>query len=167
MVRGDCRQDRFTERRRVPPSRRTVAEFFTEWLATVEQEVKPSTYVNYLDYANAYVVPIIGKRHLQDIDVPTLNLLYRRLLDTGRRKPDNNSGMYDYWQTQKAKGKEPTPAQISRACKTSIYAARAAVLRYRRGRVPVKKPAGLAPRPSRTCTACCTGRSRTPSPGGT
>ncbi len=134
------------EGRRIAPSRRTVEEFFGEWLATIEHEVKPSTYVNYRDYSGAYVLPIIGKRRLQDVDVPVLNGLYRRLLDSGRCKPDNNSRMFAYWQTQKAKGREPTPAQLSRACQTSIHAARSAVLRYRRGRVPTKMPAGLAPK---------------------
>jgi hypothetical protein len=141
--------------RRIPPSRRTVEEFFGEWLATIEHEVKPSTFVNYRDYSGAYVLPIIGKRRLQDVDVPLLNGLYRRLLDSGRCKPDNNSRMFAYWQTQKAKGREPTPAQISRACKTSIHAARAAVLRYRRGRVPTKLPAGLAPKTVKNA-GCCT-----------
>jgi len=127
-------------------SRRTVAQFLTEWLETVQQELKGTTYTNYRDYSTAYVIPLMGRRRLQEVDVPTLNAFYRRLLDSGRLKPDNNSVMYAFWQEQKAKGQEPTPAQISRTCKTSIHAARAAVLRYRRGRIPVRKPAGLAPK---------------------
>jgi integrase len=36
--------------------------------------------------------------------------------------------------------------EISKACGTTTYGARAAVLRYRRGRVPKPKPPGLAPK---------------------
>jgi Phage integrase, N-terminal SAM-like domain/Arm DNA-binding domain len=80
--------------RRVPPSKRTVADFFKEWLTTVEHSIKPSTRSNYVDYLDAYVLPSIGGRRLQDIDVPILNTLYRRLLKEGRCKPDNNSKMF-------------------------------------------------------------------------
>lgn len=39
--------------RHVKGSRRTVNQFAAEWLASVEQSVKPSTYTNYVDYLNA------------------------------------------------------------------------------------------------------------------
>jgi integrase len=129
-----------------PASRRTVQEFFDEWLAVVEQELKASTHVNYRDYAEAYVLPHIGKRALQDIDVPVLNELYRRLLTNGRRKPDTNTMMYQFWRSERDATREPTPAQIAERCGTSIYAARSAVLRYRRGRIPAPQNAGLAPK---------------------
>lgn len=132
--------------RRVPPSRRTIATFFTEWLAAIRHSIKPSTYSNYVDYYEAYVVRKIGQRRLQEIDVPTLNLLYRHLLDDGRCKSDNNSAMYEYWRTRKLAGVEPPPREIAQHCKVSIYAARAAVLRYRRGRIPKATTAGLAPK---------------------
>src|SRR5436190_980178 len=41
-------------------------------------------------------------------------------------------------------GVDPKPNEIAKHCNMSIYAARAAVLRYRRGRVPVAKSPGLA-----------------------
>jgi integrase len=132
--------------RRVPPSRRTVAQFFTEWLAAVQHSIKPSTYANYVDYHDAYVVRIIGKLRLQDIDVPTLNTLYRHLLKEGRCKPDTNAAMYDYWRTRKLAGVEPPSREIAQHCNVSIYAARSAVLRYRRGRVPTPTTKGLAPK---------------------
>lgn len=130
--------------RRVAPARRTIAEFLAEWLDAVRDSIKPTTYANYADYRDAYVLPIIGKRRLQDIDVPTLNALYRHLLTAGRCKPDNNTVMYQYWLTRQNAGGEPKPREVAAQCKVSIYAARAAVLRYRRGRVPVAKPRGLA-----------------------
>jgi integrase len=135
--------------RNVKPSRRKLSEFMTEWLATIKDTVKPSTYQNYVDYNDAYVSPTIGGRVLQgDVTVQLLNTFYRHLLDQGRRKPDNNTAMHEYWSKRKNQrdGQGPTPAEISRACGTTIYAARAAVLRYRRGRVPTPRTAGLAPK---------------------
>jgi hypothetical protein len=81
----------------VKPSQRKVGEFLDEWLAVVKDSVKPSTYQNYVDYTEAYAKPAIGERRLQDITVPMLNMLYRRLLTSGRSKPDNNAKMYAYW----------------------------------------------------------------------
>ena len=109
--------------RRVPPSRRTVAAFLSEWLTSVKDSIKPSTYANYVDYIDAYVLPHIGKRRLQDVDVPVLNALYRHLLKAGRCKPDNNVRMFDYWQTRKLSGVEPKPKEIAEHCKVSIHAA--------------------------------------------
>jgi integrase len=136
------------ESRYVKPSRRTLSEFMTEWLASIEQSVKPTTYANYTDYLNAYILPVIGHRKLQDITVPTLNAFYRRLLASGRRKPDDNIRMYGYWNAHRDDrgGRGPTPTQISRACGTSIHAAKAATGRFRRGRIPAGQPAGLAPK---------------------
>jgi integrase len=81
---------------------------------------------------------------LQEIDVPTLNTFYRHLLSAGRCKRDTNTVMYEYWSTRRIAGVEPKPKEIADNCGVSIYAARHAVLRYRSGRVPVAKTAGLA-----------------------
>jgi integrase len=134
--------------RQVKRSPRTVAAFMAEWLETTRTEVKSTTYQNYVDYTRSYVVPIIGERPLQEIKVPVLNLLYRRLLESGRLKKDNNAKMYEYWKARKASndGAGPRPAEIAKACGTTIYAARSAVLRYRRGRIPVPKSPGLEPK---------------------
>ena len=128
---------------RVPPSKRTVAEFMTEWLTTNEESIKPSTHVNYTDYLDAYVLPTIGERRLQEVTVPVLNALYRQLLKAGRVKPDNDIRMYDYWHTQLLAGVDPKPKEIAKECGVTIYAARHAVLRYRRGRIPKPKSLGL------------------------
>ena len=58
---------------RVAPAKRLVSEFFTEWLHAIRDSVKPSTYTNYTDYRDAYVLPHIGNRKLQDVTVPMLN----------------------------------------------------------------------------------------------
>jgi len=134
--------------RYVEPSRRTIGQFMAEWLASVEHSVKPTTYANYADNLNAYILPVIGGRRLQDITVPVLNAFYRHLLQSGRRKLDNNTVMYEYWSARRniRDGRGPTPTEISKACGTSIYAARAAAGRFRRGRLPIQRPAGLAPK---------------------
>lgn len=139
---------RHAKGRHVAPSRRTVEAFMTEGLAVIKDELKPSAYQNYLDYSGAYVVPTLGRRYLQDINVKVLNDFYRHLLHAGRRKPDNNSKMYEYWcsHRQDRDGQGPTPTQVAKACGTTLYAAQAAVGRYRRGRTPVATSAGLAPK---------------------
>jgi Phage integrase, N-terminal SAM-like domain len=127
-------------------SRRTVQTFFQEWLGVIEQELKPSTHVNYTDYAAAYVLPHLGKRALQDIDVPVLNEFYRRLLSNGRRKSDTNAAMYQLWRSERNAGRNAAPSQVAEHCGTSIHSARSAVSRYRRGRIPTQRTPGLAPK---------------------
>ncbi|MFB9741755.1 tyrosine-type recombinase/integrase [Pseudonocardia sulfidoxydans] len=119
-----------------------------EWLDAITESIKPTTRQNYADYIRAYVDPIIGDRRLQDVTVPMLNLLYRRLLAEGRVKVDNNTAMYVYWAEHREErdGLGPAPAQLVEACGVTIHAARAAVLRFRRGRVPADSTAGLSPK---------------------
>lgn len=132
--------------RYIKPSRRTVEQFLTEWLSAIEHSIKPSSYANYRDNVKYYIVPVLGNRRLQDITVPVLNAFYRHLLDTGRLKRDTNSEMYDYWKARHTArdGLGPPPKEVANACGTSIYSARAAVARYRRGRLPVARSAGLS-----------------------
>jgi integrase len=134
------------QNRRVTPARRTVSDFFAEWLDSLQGSLKPSAYAGYVVYTTAHVVPGLGKRRLQEIDVPILNAFYRRLLDHGRIRPDRNLQMYAYWLRRKEQGKEPSPREIAAACGTTIHAARSAGVRFRRGRVPVAMSSGLAPK---------------------
>ena len=101
-----------------------------------------------MDYTEAYVKLTIGNRRLQDITVPVLNMLYRQLLASGRSKPDNNAKIYAYWRARQHQrnGYGPKPTDIAKACGTTIYAAQAAATRFRRGRIPQPKSAGLAPK---------------------
>jgi integrase len=131
---------------RVSPAKRTLADFLAEWMAAIQDSIKPSTYAYYGDYQEAYVLPIIGKKKLQDVDVPTLNALYRHLLSAGRCKPDSNTLMYEYWERRVREGADPKPKELADRCKVSIHAARRAVLRYRAGRLPVAKEPGLSPK---------------------
>lgn len=113
-------------------------------LTSIEPEIKPSTYTNYLDYLNAYVLSTLGQRKLQDVQVPTLNALYRHLLGSGRRKRDTNTLMYEHWSARQAAGQTATPREIAVRCKVSIHAARKAVTHYRQGRLP--RQTALGPR---------------------
>lgn len=132
--------------RRVAPNKRTVADFLAEWMAAIQDSIKPSTHMNYSDYQEAYVLPAIGKKPLQAVDVPLLNALYRHLLTAGRCKPDSNTLMHEYWETRTRAGHDPKPKEIVAHCGVSIYAAQRAVARYRAGRLPVAKSPGLAPK---------------------
>jgi integrase len=131
---------------RVSPDRRTVTAFFTQWLSSIKESVKPSTYVNYKDYWEAYVEPAIGTSKLQKLDVPKLNAFYQHLLDDGRRKSDTNWLMYQYWSARRKAGADPKPKEVAEHCGVPIYGAQKAVLRYQRGRVPVRKDPGLSPK---------------------
>jgi len=137
----------------VKPSTRTVAQFLTEWLTAVEPSLDATTWRSWSDYARAYVIPHIGAERLQRLDEPTLLQLYAKLLAEGRVKRDNDTAMYQYWSSHKAKGKEPTPRQVSEACNTTIHAARTAVRRYRSGIVPKPVSPGLAPKTIRNVHA--------------
>jgi integrase len=70
--------------RSVRTSGRTVAEFLNEWHAAVESGLRATTWVNYRDYMDAYVIPVIGDSRLQDLTPARLNLLYAHLLKQGR-----------------------------------------------------------------------------------
>ncbi|WP_297620369.1 hypothetical protein [Nocardia sp.] len=83
---------------------------------------------------------------LQKLTAPMLVKFYTRLLIDGRIKPDNNIRMYEYWAKATGRGQQPTPRQITDACGVTIHAARAAVRRYKDGRIPTAKPAGLEPK---------------------
>lgn len=134
--------------RKVKPSTRTVERFLTEWLSSVKHSLKPSAYANYSTNVSAYIIPKIGRRKLQDISVPVLNAFYVYLLEAGRAKADGNGKMYEYWRDRRMlrNGLGPTPTELSKACGTSYQAAKEAVCRYRRGRVPVDHCAGLSPK---------------------
>jgi integrase len=70
--------------RSVTRSRRTVESFLVEWHQAVRAGLRPTTWVNYKDYINAYVIPVIGDTRLQELTPVRLNLLYAHLLTKGR-----------------------------------------------------------------------------------
>ena len=105
----------------VRPSIRTVAQFLAEWFAAVEASLDATTWQNWRDYADAYVVPRIGEQKLQKLDEPQLLKLYATLLAEGRVKRDRNSEMFRYWSAGVAKGESPKPLEVSEACGTTIH----------------------------------------------
>jgi len=123
-----------------------VAAFMDEWLSANEDNLKPTTGQNYRDNIDAYIAPILGTRWLGELTVPRINAFYKHLRDNGRRKGDGNHRMYEFWLTHQSDrdGAGPTPTDIARACGTNYNAAREAVRRYRRGRVPGEYSAGLS-----------------------
>ncbi len=49
-------------------------------------ESSPNTWVNYRNYLDAYLIPVIGETAIQDLSPVRLNLLYSHLLERGRVK---------------------------------------------------------------------------------
>ncbi|MFL6023914.1 MAG: tyrosine-type recombinase/integrase [Marmoricola sp.] len=72
--------------RHVRRTRRSVENYVNDWHAAVQSALRPSTWVNYRNYLDAYVIPIIGQTPLQELDAMRLNLLYSHLLTMGRVK---------------------------------------------------------------------------------
>jgi len=70
----------------VRTNRRTVEDFMNEWHPAVKSALRPSTWVNYRNYLDAYVIPVVGNTALQDLTALRLNLLYVHLLENGRVK---------------------------------------------------------------------------------
>lgn len=132
--------------KQLQPTTATVDEVMKVWLETIKPVVKPSTYANWTTNHDAHVSPIIGHHRFRDADVFVLNAFYKRLSTEGRCKPDNATAMYHYWKENAhlRDGLGPTSAQIAKACGVTIYAAKAALTRFRRGRVPTPQPRGLA-----------------------
>lgn len=52
--------------------------------------------------------------------------------------------MFRYWSARVAKGESPKPLEVSKACGTTIHAARTAIRRYKSGIAPTELPPGLA-----------------------
>ncbi|MEX5634381.1 tyrosine-type recombinase/integrase [Parafrankia sp. FMc2] len=82
----------FEEGKHVAPSRRTVEEFATEWIAAVRPAVAKGTWAKYRNYLTLYVVPVIGPTPLQDLTARRLDLLYGHLLDGGRLRRRGGQG---------------------------------------------------------------------------
>jgi integrase len=137
----------------VRSSNRTFGQFLAEWFDAVKASVDATTWRNWNDYANAFVVPRIGGLALQRLDEPQLLKLYATLLADGRVKRDRDSEMYQYWLDRVNSGETPTAREVSDKCGTTIHASRAAVRRYKLGIVPKPLSAGLAPKTVRNIHA--------------
>lgn len=141
------------EGRVVRPASRTVAQFFDEWFRAIEPTIEPTTWQGWKDYAVYYVVPRIGEQRLQRLDEPQLLRLYSALLSDGRIKKDSNGAMYAYWSEVVERGENPTAREVSEKCGTTLNSARAAITRYKSGRIPKPHSPGLAPKTIRNIHA--------------
>jgi integrase len=74
------------ERSYVAPSRLTVREYLTrEWLPAIEVTVRPTTYRSYVQHVSFHIVPHIGSLKLEKVNGASLNALYAKLADSGKR----------------------------------------------------------------------------------
>lgn len=134
---------------RAPHAKRLRAEaFLQEWLDSVRPSLKPSTFASYRDMVEDYVAPTIGQRWLGDVTVQVLNAFYRHLSESGRKRNDASLRVYEYWSANldQRGGLGPRPTEIAQRCGVSRDAARSALMRFRRGRVPTDRGSGLAPK---------------------
>ncbi|MGW5514033.1 tyrosine-type recombinase/integrase [Nocardia africana] len=135
------------QNKHVKRSKVTVRTYLLDqWLPAIKMTVDATTYDNWEELITAYVVPRLGDGDLQKLTAPMLVTFYTDLLANGRIKPDNNIRMYEYWSKTTSNGQRPTPREITTACGVTIHAARAAVRRYKSGRIPTPKPPGLQPK---------------------
>ena len=71
----------------VEATHETVAEFLDHWLVSIRPTLKATTWNGYRSKVRNHVVPYIGGLRIARVDGGTLNELYARLLEDGRRKP--------------------------------------------------------------------------------
>ena len=65
------------------PSRETVAQYLTRWLAIHDSQVKPTTLASYKMHVDRHIVPALGEVRLKKLDRATLNTFFAQL----RRRP--------------------------------------------------------------------------------
>ena len=70
----------------VAPTKATVKEYLqNEWLPAAKSTIRESTFNSYVQHVDCHVVPFIGTVKLQKVTGATLNGLYAKLAETGRR----------------------------------------------------------------------------------
>jgi integrase len=134
----------------VKPSKAKVSDFFEAWFPYVRTTTEPTTAANYEVLARAYVLPMIGRRPIQEIMPSVVAALYNHLLAEGRRRRDTNWDMYRVWQDARAAKREIRPREIADKVGVTYAAARKAVQRYEAGRLPAKPDPGLSPKTVKT-----------------
>jgi integrase len=67
------------------PTKQTLTEFVTEWLAAIKTTIRPSTHYSYSRNLQLHVLPRLGSVQLRRIDAGMLNGLYASLLVDGRK----------------------------------------------------------------------------------
>jgi integrase len=74
------------------PTKQTVSEFVTDWLAAIEPTIRPSTQHTYARNLRLHVLPSLGSVQLRRVDAGMLNALYAALLAEGKLTTANGPG---------------------------------------------------------------------------
>jgi integrase len=69
----------------IDPTRMTVRQWLTTWLATVREEVSPKTYERYAEIVQHFLVPAIGNLELTKLTPTHIQAAYSALATGGRR----------------------------------------------------------------------------------
>ncbi len=69
----------------VDPTRLTVGDYLTSWLAAVRQEISLKTHERYAELVRHFLIPVLGKVPLGKLAVAHVQNLYSALADGGRR----------------------------------------------------------------------------------
>jgi integrase len=68
------------------PTKATVRQYLTkEWLPAAKSTIRESTHNSYVQHVDCHVVPFIGTVKLQKVTGATLNGLYAKLAESGRK----------------------------------------------------------------------------------
>ena len=73
------------------PSKQTLTDFVTDWLAAIEPTIRPSTHHSYARNLRLHVLPHLGSVQLRRIDAGMLNALYAALLADGKLTTANGA----------------------------------------------------------------------------
>jgi hypothetical protein len=74
------------------PSKTTVAEFLTRWLAHIKSQVTPKSYERYAGLVHQNIIPLLGAIHLTKLKPVQISHAYSAALAGGRRD-DKEGGL--------------------------------------------------------------------------
>ena len=70
----------------VVPTKVTVREFLQkEWLPAIRSTIRPTTYRSYVQHVECHIVPHIGSVKLEKLSGATINALYAKLAQSGKK----------------------------------------------------------------------------------
>ena len=69
----------------VEPTKTTLDEFLTRWLADRKPRVSPNTYERYEQFVTKTIAPLLGSVPIAKLNAPQISAAYTKALETGRR----------------------------------------------------------------------------------
>ena len=70
----------------VVPTKMSLREYLTkEWLPAIEATIRPTTYRSYVQHVECHICPHIGSVKLEKLSGATINALYAKLAQNGKR----------------------------------------------------------------------------------